>query len=296
MTGTTAARTDGRAGRGRWVRGMFGRVAGRYDLLNHLLSFNLDQRWRAARWSGLRRFWRARRPRAGSVLRHRRRAPGAAKPGADRRSSAAISAIPCWWRRSAKSRTGNWEPPLFEADALVLPLRDDSLDLITAAFGFRNLANYEKGLEELRRVLKAGRRGGDSRILAADQSRLRRAVRIFFHPRSAMGGRHGLRFARRLFVSCRSRSSKFPGAPKIWPSPCAAGFETGGVRAHDRRSGGAAFGVEVGPNRIGGIEGREVRQRRYFAQRPIIGERLLVCRWLFGVIDNEHFDGRLCRF
>jgi demethylmenaquinone methyltransferase/2-methoxy-6-polyprenyl-1,4-benzoquinol methylase len=46
--------------------------------------------------------------------------------------------------------------PLFEADALALPLASDSLDLITVAFGFRNLANYERGLEELRRVLKPG--------------------------------------------------------------------------------------------------------------------------------------------
>jgi demethylmenaquinone methyltransferase/2-methoxy-6-polyprenyl-1,4-benzoquinol methylase len=43
---------------------------------------------------------------------------------------------------------------LFEADALALPLADESLDLITIAFGFRNLANYGNGLEELLRVLK----------------------------------------------------------------------------------------------------------------------------------------------
>jgi len=45
---------------------------------------------------------------------------------------------------------------LFEADALELPLRTGSLDLITVAFGFRNLANYEKGLLEMHRVLRPG--------------------------------------------------------------------------------------------------------------------------------------------
>jgi demethylmenaquinone methyltransferase/2-methoxy-6-polyprenyl-1,4-benzoquinol methylase len=45
---------------------------------------------------------------------------------------------------------------LFESDALTLPLRDGSLDLITVAFGFRNLANYESGLAEMRRVLRPG--------------------------------------------------------------------------------------------------------------------------------------------
>jgi len=45
---------------------------------------------------------------------------------------------------------------LFESDALTLPLRDASLDLVTVAFGFRNLANYEAGLVEMRRVLAPG--------------------------------------------------------------------------------------------------------------------------------------------
>src|SRR5262249_13885723 len=45
---------------------------------------------------------------------------------------------------------------VFESDALNLPVRDASLDLLTVAFGFRNLANYEAGLAEMRRVLRPG--------------------------------------------------------------------------------------------------------------------------------------------
>src|SRR6185295_14466758 len=48
------------------------------------------------------------------------------------------------------------DSPLFEADALALPLASGSLDLVTVAFGFRNLTNYRNGLEELVRVLKPG--------------------------------------------------------------------------------------------------------------------------------------------
>ncbi len=43
-----------------------------------------------------------------------------------------------------------------EADALHLPIADNSIDLVTSAFGFRNLSNYEAGLAELHRILRAG--------------------------------------------------------------------------------------------------------------------------------------------
>jgi demethylmenaquinone methyltransferase/2-methoxy-6-polyprenyl-1,4-benzoquinol methylase len=46
--------------------------------------------------------------------------------------------------------------PFVESDALRLPFADESFDLVTAAFGFRNLANYQAGLREIRRVLKSG--------------------------------------------------------------------------------------------------------------------------------------------
>ena len=55
-----------------------------------------------------------------------------------------------------KGRAPPRAPVLFESDALRLPLRDASLDLVTVAFGFRNLANYEAGLAEMRRVLRPG--------------------------------------------------------------------------------------------------------------------------------------------
>jgi demethylmenaquinone methyltransferase/2-methoxy-6-polyprenyl-1,4-benzoquinol methylase len=56
----------------------------------------------------------------------------------------------------AKSKLArlNLKSRLLEADALSLPLPDASVDLITMAFGFRNLANYVAGLKEMRRVLR----------------------------------------------------------------------------------------------------------------------------------------------
>jgi demethylmenaquinone methyltransferase/2-methoxy-6-polyprenyl-1,4-benzoquinol methylase len=56
---------------------------------------------------------------------------------------------------AAKQKAGE-RAPFFEADALNLPLADNSLDAITVAFGFRNLVNYENGLVELKRVLRPG--------------------------------------------------------------------------------------------------------------------------------------------
>lgn len=161
MTGTTrrGASPVGTAGEqeaARWVRDMFGRVAGRYDLLNHLLSFNLDTHWRSlavSRVAGI-----LARPEAdvldlccgtGDLLLKLQARARCTVAGSDFCHPMLIEA-----RRKVARR--GFRSPLFEADALALPLPDDSLDLITMAFGFRNLANYQRGLDEMYRVLKPG--------------------------------------------------------------------------------------------------------------------------------------------
>jgi demethylmenaquinone methyltransferase/2-methoxy-6-polyprenyl-1,4-benzoquinol methylase len=156
-TGTTPEGVTGEEAASRWVRGMFGRVAARYDLLNHLLSFNLDKHWRARTVARVEDVLA--RPGAkaldlccgtGDVLLSLAARGGAAAVyGSDFCHPMLIEA-----QRKIASR--KLRSPLFEADALALPLASASFDLITIAFGFRNLANYGGGLKELARVLKPG--------------------------------------------------------------------------------------------------------------------------------------------
>jgi demethylmenaquinone methyltransferase/2-methoxy-6-polyprenyl-1,4-benzoquinol methylase len=137
-----------------WVRSMFSRVVGRYDLLNHLLSFNLDRYWR-------RRTVRRVRPAlsrpgarvmdlccgTGDLLLALEAERGDGIWGSDFCHPMLVAA-----RRKIEKR--HFRSNLFEADALCLPLPDHSLDLITVAFGFRNLVNYRAGLAEMLRVLQ----------------------------------------------------------------------------------------------------------------------------------------------
>jgi demethylmenaquinone methyltransferase/2-methoxy-6-polyprenyl-1,4-benzoquinol methylase len=135
---------------------MFGRVAHRYDLANHLLSFNIDRHWRAYTVKRVRRILHDPGARVldiccgtGDLVLALEQARRAAVLGSDFCHPMLVAARHKFERRRSQS-------PLFEADALHLPLPDSSLDLITVAFGFRNLANYDAGLAEMRRVLRPG--------------------------------------------------------------------------------------------------------------------------------------------
>ena len=139
-----------------WVRAMFGRVAPRYDLANHLLSFNIDRLWRARTVRRVKPILE--RPGArvldiccgtGDLVMALQRIARGPVLGSDFCHPMLVAAREKVARRRAAAL-------LFESDALRLPVRDGALDLITVAFGFRNLANYEDGLREMRRVLRPG--------------------------------------------------------------------------------------------------------------------------------------------
>ena len=134
-----------------WVRGMFARVARRYDLANHLLSFNIDRLWRA-------RTVRRVRPileRPGARVLDICCGTGDLTLALARECRASVLGSDFCHPMLVAAR-GKGAACLFEADALRLPLRDASLDLVTVAFGFRNLANYGAGLAEMCRVLRPG--------------------------------------------------------------------------------------------------------------------------------------------
>jgi demethylmenaquinone methyltransferase / 2-methoxy-6-polyprenyl-1,4-benzoquinol methylase len=154
----------------RAVREMFTSIAPRYDLLNHVLSFNIDCLWwrRTARTfaqilaqpdsrvldlcCGTGDMTFALRKQAGNPD---RQINFPQICGADfshamlrrarRKSLDKVSA-------SGNSSAAHW----IEADALRLPFPDQHFSLVTSAFGFRNLADYDAGLREIVRVLRPG--------------------------------------------------------------------------------------------------------------------------------------------
>ena len=145
---------DPRQVRARHVREMFGGIAPRYDLLNHLLSLNMDRKWRRRAAAEL-----AASPgetildlcggTGDLALAVARAAPGATVICCDFSHPMLRLAAPKMVRAGVAGRC-----LLLEGDGLALPLRDASVDGITVGFGVRNLADPDAGFREMLRVLR----------------------------------------------------------------------------------------------------------------------------------------------
>jgi demethylmenaquinone methyltransferase/2-methoxy-6-polyprenyl-1,4-benzoquinol methylase len=137
---------------------MFGRIAHRYDLANHVLSGNIDRYWRRRTVKRVRDVLARSDARVvdlccgtGDLMLALEAERGAPVFGSD-------FCHPMLTAAAAKAARQRRASTVFEADAMKLPLADASVDLITIAFGFRNLTNYRGGLQEFRRILRPGGR------------------------------------------------------------------------------------------------------------------------------------------
>lgn len=143
------------------VRELFGSIAPTYDRANHLLSMGLDRRW----WGRTANTFRdvLARPEAraldiccgtgdltAALLAQR---PPIGEPVTGLDFSPEMLGLA---ERKYAGANIRW----VQGDAMSLPFPDNSFDLVTSAFGFRNLRNYAEGLAEIHRVLRPGGRIG----------------------------------------------------------------------------------------------------------------------------------------
>jgi demethylmenaquinone methyltransferase / 2-methoxy-6-polyprenyl-1,4-benzoquinol methylase len=152
-TGATPTGAADEQSAARAVQQMFDEIAPRYDFLNHALSMNIDRLW----WRRTARAFRGTLSRPDCCVIDLCAGTGdmsvALRKVGPEAKMFALDFSHAMLRHGTTKFIRRRIQPL-EADALTLPLRDNSVDLVVSAFGFRNLANYDAGLREIFRVLK----------------------------------------------------------------------------------------------------------------------------------------------
>ncbi len=144
------------------VRQMFGRIAGRYDFLNHLLSLGIDRYWR----------WRTVRLVPPHTQAGTRPLPildvctgtGDLALAYDRAASGKVSIVAGDFchemleigRQKAAKIGADARIEFIEADAQALPVASDSFQIVCVAFGLRNVADTDRGLAEMTRACAPG--------------------------------------------------------------------------------------------------------------------------------------------
>lgn len=170
----------GGAGKRAYVQQIFSEIAPRYDMLNHVLSMNIDKAWRRRALEALA--WRA-TPSGryldlcagtldvGAQLVH--------QPGFGGYVMAADFAEPMLRMGDGKAPRATLGP--VAADALQLPVVDGAFDGAIVAFGIRNVAALDSGLREVRRVLRPGARFVILEFSTPRNAVVRAGYQFYFH-------------------------------------------------------------------------------------------------------------------
>lgn len=229
----------------RRVRDMFARISPRYDLLNHLLSVNIDKRWRRRVVEKLKP-WISPESRILDVA----CGTGDLSIALFENIGARVTGVD--FCRPMLERAARKQPRIafVEGDALQLPFDNQVFDAVTIAFGLRNLSSVEQGLAELRRVLKANGRAAVlefSRPVAPGFRSLAAAYCTRVLPR--LGGL--ISGSRSAYEYLPDSVARFPDQEKLSAMMSKAGFAdvgfenlTGGVAAlHTGRRSGTDFSL-----------------------------------------------------
>ena len=221
------------AAHARAVRDMFAGIAGKYDLLNHLLSLNIDRAWRRAVAVELSPILQRSDALVLDV------ACGTGDLTVELQHDAAARVLGTDFCRPMLTVARSKAPlsPLVESDALGLPFAADSFDAVTIAFGLRNLSNLNAGLAELLRVLKPGGRAAILEFSDPVVPGFKQAFRFYFAnilPR--IGGI--ISGSRGAYEYLPDSVARFPGQKALAGKMKDAGFQnvryrnlTGGIAA-----------------------------------------------------------------
>lgn len=147
-------RTAGEIEHSRAVRAMFSGIAGRYDLLNHLLSINIDKLWRRK----VRKKLADITADPNAVILDVACGTGDLSIELQTGSNAKVIGTDFCRPMLTIAKEKAAKIPFVEGDAMSLSYADNSFDAVTIAFGLRNLSNFKDGIRELTRVLKPGGR------------------------------------------------------------------------------------------------------------------------------------------
>jgi len=226
------------------VQEMFGKIVPRYDFLNHLLSLSLDRLWRrraAKRFTSILRRPEARvldlccgtgdlafaleRERSRAVGGEPGDAHGEAYSGARTRQPVVGGDFvkPMLDRARAKGAAAGFATLFVASDALGLPFADAQFELVTAAFGFRNLSNYENGLREIARVLRPGGEVGILEFSEPSAGVMAGLFRFYFQHVLPRIGR-ALSGNKEAYAYLPASVRKFPGPEELSRMMEASGF------------------------------------------------------------------------
>ena len=226
------------------VREMFSGIAKRYDLLNHLLSLNIDKGWRRKVSDELRGIL----DRDDAVVLDVACGTGDLSIELDRNARARIVGSdfcrPMLTVAQSKPSGGTAPIPYVEGDALKLPFADGSFDAVTIAFGLRNLASVPDGLAELLRILKPGGRLAVLEFSAPVVPGFGKLFNFYFsHILPRIGG--AVSGSRGAYEYLPDSVSKFPDQKRLAAMMGSTGF--GSVKFRNLTGGIAALHVGTKP-------------------------------------------------